>query len=117
MEVSRISHKQFPIPFDIRIFITYYNIKISLQIIFNIHYAGGEKMYRTIYLKNVSKSYGEGENAFHALKNVTLSFRCEETTLITGASGSGKSTLLNMISTLETPTSGEVFYDDQKMWV
>lgn len=72
-------------------------------------------MYQTINLKSVTKSYGEGENTFQALKDITLSFHCKETTLITGPSGSGKSTLLNMISTLETPTSGEVFYDNEKM--
>ncbi|RST56936.1 ABC transporter ATP-binding protein [Siminovitchia terrae] len=72
-------------------------------------------MYTMIRLENVTKSYGEGDNSFSALKNITLDFNCEEVTLITGTSGSGKSTLLNIISTLESPTSGDVFYDNQNI--
>lgn len=35
--------------------------------------------------------------------------------MITGPSGSGKSTLLNIISTLESPASGDVFYDSKRI--
>ncbi|MBD8007329.1 ABC transporter ATP-binding protein [Bacillus norwichensis] len=71
-------------------------------------------MSRTIHIKDVTKSYGE-ENIFYALKNITLSFKSDEITLITGPSGSGKSTLLNIISTLESPASGDVFYDSKRI--
>jgi L-cystine transport system ATP-binding protein len=55
-----------------------------------------------IEIKNIQKSYG----AFHALKNISLSFRTGETTVIVGPSGSGKSTLLRTLNLLEVPESG-----------
>lgn len=55
-----------------------------------------------IEIKNIQKSYG----AFHALKNISLSFHAGETTVIVGPSGSGKSTLLRTLNLLEVPESG-----------
>ena len=57
---------------------------------------------------NICKTYGSGETAVHALKNVSFSVPKGEYVAIVGESGSGKSTLLNMIGALDTPTSGKV---------
>lgn len=62
-----------------------------------------------IELKNINKIYGKGENAVHALKNVTLTIEKGKFTAIIGKSGSGKSTLMNIIGGLDLPTSGEVY--------
>ena len=62
-------------------------------------------------VKQVSKTYGKGEAAVRALKNVSFSVPKGEFVAVVGESGSGKSTLLNMIGALDTPTSGKVFID------
>ena len=57
--------------------------------------------------KNICKTYGNGETAVKALKDVSFSVPKGEYVAIVGESGSGKSTLLNMIGALDTPTSGK----------
>ncbi|QIL50471.1 ABC transporter ATP-binding protein [Weissella coleopterorum] len=65
-------------------------------------------------VKNVSKIYGKkGEKQHEALKNLSFSMEKGEFIAIMGASGSGKSTLLNSISTLDTPTTGEIMIDGE----
>lgn len=59
-------------------------------------------------VNNICKTYGSGETAVHALKNVSFSVPKGEYVAIVGESGSGKSTLLNMIGALDMPTSGKV---------
>lgn len=65
-----------------------------------------------ICTKNLIKTYGSGENAVHALRNCNISFSEKQFTAIVGTSGSGKSTLLHLLGGLDTPTEGEVLYDD-----
>lgn len=60
-------------------------------------------------VKSVSKTYGSGETAVHALKQASFSVPKGEFVAIVGESGSGKSTLLNMVGALDIPTSGNVF--------
>ena len=60
-------------------------------------------------VKSLSKTYGNGDTAVHALKNVNFSVPKGEFVAIIGESGSGKSTLLNMIGALDTPTKGKVY--------
>lgn len=60
---------------------------------------------------DVCKTYGKGETAVNALKNVSFSIPKGEFIAVIGESGSGKSTLLNMIGALDTPTSGKVLID------
>ena len=67
-------------------------------------------------VKSVSKTYGTGETAVHALKNVSFSVPKGEFVAVVGESGSGKSTLLNMIGALDTPTSGKVLIDGQEIF-
>jgi putative ABC transport system ATP-binding protein len=62
-------------------------------------------------VESLSKTYGSGETAVQALKNVSFSVPKGEFVAIVGESGSGKSTLLNMLGALDTPTSGKVFID------
>ena len=62
-------------------------------------------------VRQICKTYGSGEAAVHALKNVSFSVPRGEYVAIVGESGSGKSTLLNMIGALDTPTSGRVLID------
>ena len=62
-------------------------------------------------VKNISKTYGNGETAVKALKDVSSSVPKGEYVAIVGESGSGQSTLLNMIGALDTPTSGKVLID------
>lgn len=62
-------------------------------------------------VKDISKTYGSGEAAVEALKNVSFSVEKGEFLAIVGESGSGKSTLLNMIGALDSPTSGKVIID------
>lgn len=59
-------------------------------------------------IKQICKTYGSGDAAVQALKNVSFSVPKGEYVAIVGESGSGKSTLLNMIGALDTPTSGRV---------
>ena len=62
-------------------------------------------------VKDISKTYGSGEAAVEALKNVSFSVEKGECVAIVGESGSGKSTLLNMIGALDSPTAGKVIID------
>lgn len=62
-------------------------------------------------VKSLSKTYGSGNTAVHALKSVSFSVPKGEFVAIVGESGSGKSTLLNMIGALDTPTEGKVYID------
>lgn len=62
-------------------------------------------------VQSISKTYGSGETAVRALKNVSFSVPKGEFVTVVGESGSGKSTLLNMLGALDTPTSGKVFID------
>lgn len=59
-------------------------------------------------LKEITKSYGEGENEVKALKGISISFRRCEFVSILGQSGCGKTTLLNIIGGLDRATSGEL---------
>ena len=68
-------------------------------------------------VEHLCKTYGDGETAVHALKDVSFSVPKGEFVAIVGESGSGKSTLLNMIGALDTPTAGKVFINDMDTFV
>lgn len=61
-----------------------------------------------LVLKNVTKSFKEGDSTVDALKNVSLTVNPGEFIAIIGPSGSGKSTLLSIAGALLQPTTGEV---------
>jgi putative ABC transport system ATP-binding protein len=62
-----------------------------------------------ITLKGVNKKYDSPSGSFSALKNVSLEVLSGEFVAVVGKSGSGKSTLINVITGIDSPTSGEVF--------
>ncbi len=64
-----------------------------------------------IELRNVAKIYRMGETKIKALNGVTLTVERGEFLSLVGPSGSGKSTVLNIIGCIDTPTSGEVYFD------
>jgi len=68
-----------------------------------------------IELSNVSKTYGSGDSAVHALQNVNLTIPKGTIHGVIGLSGAGKSTLIRCVNLLERPTSGSVLVDGQEM--
>jgi putative ABC transport system ATP-binding protein len=62
-------------------------------------------------VRQMSKVYGEGDTAVHALRQVDLVVRRGEYVAVIGQSGSGKSTLLNILGCLDAPTSGRYLLD------
>lgn len=67
-------------------------------------------------VRSICKTYGSGEAAVHALKDVSFSVPKGEFVAVVGESGSGKSTLLNMVGALDTPTSGKVLIDGKDIF-
>jgi len=63
----------------------------------------------------LSKTYGEGETAVHALRGVDLAVRRGEFIVLLGASGSGKSTLLNILGGLDVPSSGTLRFAEHQL--
>jgi len=61
-------------------------------------------------VKNLTKSFG----GFEALKGVNLSVEKGLLHALIGPNGAGKTTLLNIINGLESPTSGDIFFERKK---
>ena len=72
-------------------------------------------MKQLISLKNICRSYRNGEQELQVLKNINLEISEGEFVAIRGPSGSGKSTLMNTIGMLDTPTSGEYYLEGQEV--
>lgn len=69
-----------------------------------------------IEAKELTKTYGNGENQIIALNKVNLKIAEGDFISIIGPSGSGKSTLLHLLSGLDKPTSGSLAYDDKDIY-
>src|ERR671933_826463 len=63
----------------------------------------------------LARTYGEGDTAVHALREVSVAFPAGEFAAIMGPSGSGKSTLMPLLAGLDRPTSGSVVVDGQEL--
>ncbi len=72
-------------------------------------------MTTILEISNISKQYGNGDNAVLALQNVNFSITMGEFTGVMGSSGSGKSTLLNIIATIDKVTDGCVYLGGQSL--
>ncbi len=69
-----------------------------------------------IRCENLSKIYQAGEHKVYALNDVTVSFEQGTFTAITGPSGSGKSTILHLLSGLDAPSLGKVYYQGKSLY-
>jgi putative ABC transport system ATP-binding protein len=72
-------------------------------------------MNTVLELRAVSKTYLDGADEVHALREVDLSVEQGKMVAVMGPSGSGKSTLLTIAGALETPTAGEVLVAGQPL--
>lgn len=81
-----------------------------------INRIGSRCFMSLLEVKSVSKIYGKGDNAVHALKDIKFSVDKGEYIAIVGESGSGKSTLLNIIGALDTPTEGKVIINNKDLF-
>ena len=72
-------------------------------------------MKKLIDLKNVNKSYRNGDQELQVLKDIHLAVEEGEFVAIMGPSGSGKSTLMNIIGLLDRPTSGEYYLEGEEV--
>ena len=72
-------------------------------------------MSSLVELKNVVKSYKLGETSVTALRGLNYQLAEGAFTALVGASGSGKSTLLNLVGCIDTPDSGEVYFEGKSI--
>lgn len=70
-------------------------------------------MEKLIRVEKLEKSFFDGASELKVLRGVDLEVNKAEILAIMGASGAGKSTLLHLIGTLDRPTSGNIYYEDE----
>lgn len=72
-------------------------------------------MNSILQIQDVQKTFGKGANQFTALRDINFTIQQGEMVGIMGPSGAGKSTLLNILATIDTPTNGKIFMNNQKL--
>ena len=88
-----------------------YNVRLYRDILcINCKHIGGNKV-SILEIKNISKSYQNGNDTIQALKDVNLELGQGEMLAVMGSSGSGKSTLLNILGALDAPQEGRIYLD------
>jgi putative ABC transport system ATP-binding protein len=65
--------------------------------------------------ERLSRVYGSGGNAVHALRDASVDLHTGELVMLRGPSGSGKTTLLNILGGLDTPSAGRVVLGDRPL--
>ena len=88
---------------------------VILRIQIMQHAARLEGLKPALRGEKLTKTYGSGAVAVHALRDVDVDIYPGEIIVLLGASGSGKSTLLNILGGLDQPTSGQVFFEDHDL--
>lgn len=73
------------------------------------------KVKKVIEVENIWKIYYLGDNEIKVLKGISFSVSKGEFVAIVGKSGSGKTTLVNQIGCLDTPTSGDIVLDGNRV--
>ncbi|MGE0407640.1 MAG: ABC transporter ATP-binding protein [Amphiplicatus sp.] len=68
-----------------------------------------------LHTEQLTKVYGEGASAVHALRGVDLDIPRGELVVLLGPSGSGKSTLLNILGGLDRASGGRAFFDGRSL--
>ncbi len=68
-----------------------------------------------VRLEGITKTFGAGADAVHAVDDVSLDVADHEFMILLGPSGCGKSTLLRMVAGLEDPTAGDVYIGDRRV--
>jgi len=61
-------------------------------------------------LRGITKVYGQGDAAVHALRGIDFTLHPGEFVAVMGTSGSGKSTCMNLLGCLDTPTGGQYLF-------
>ena len=72
----------------------------------------GAPLFRAV---KICKTYHNGVKDVEVLKDINIDILPGEMSAIIGASGSGKTTLLQILGTLATPSSGELFFNDKRL--
>jgi len=70
---------------------------------------------RVLAASDLTRQYGEGDSAVHALRGVSLEIPHGQFAAVMGPSGSGKSTLMHILAGLDIPTSGQVWVGDEEI--
>jgi putative ABC transport system ATP-binding protein len=70
-----------------------------------------KKIASLIELRDISKVYGTGQAAMHALRGIDLSIDRGDFVAMMGPSGSGKSTCMNILGCLDIPSTGQYFFE------
>ncbi|MDF2653217.1 MAG: Phosphonate-transporting ATPase, partial [Paenibacillus sp.] len=70
-------------------------------------------MESILEVRNISKSFGSGENKVEALQAINFSLNRGEFATIMGSSGSGKSTLMHILGGMDQPSSGNILVEDE----
>ena len=74
-----------------------------------------EKSVPVLRAEGLTRVFGAGDTAVHALTNVSLELAAGELVVLRGPSGSGKTTLLNLLGGLDTPSSGTVWLGERNL--
>lgn len=68
-----------------------------------------------IHTEDLNRHFQSGHETLEILKDINLSVRQGTLTILKGRSGSGKTTLLNLLSGLDQPTSGDIWFENEEI--